>query len=227
MGQLKEIFVDDNIYHLEYFLGGYWKFLACVCGIGAANAEYACIWCICPKLKRYDTGKSWSLLDPESGARTLDEIKKCAKAKKFNCIHVLLFPFISLNHVVIDTLHLYLSKCDNLIQLFIRELKIGDSIDKKKTYSHNLSRDKYEHMAGYESYLQSLGIPFHWYVGKETKQLEYRDLTGPEKVFTFSGPVKSRYSTSTISKFHPFCQIHQTVELSKKFGMISEVLQKI
>ena len=191
MGQLKEIFVDDNIYHLEYFLGGYWKFLACVCGIGADNAYYACIWCICPKLKRYDTGKSWSLLDPESGARTLDEIKKCAKAKKFNCIHVLLFPFISLNHVVIDTLHLYLSKCDNLIQLFIRELKIGDSIDKKKTYSDNFSRDKYEHMAGYDSYLQSLGIPYHWYVSKETKQLENRDLTGPDR---------------------------QTVELSKIFG---------
>ena len=130
--------------------------------------------------------------------------------------------------LLIYTLHLYLRICDNVIQLFIRELKIGDSIDKKKTYSHNLSRDKYEHMAGYESYLQSLGIPFHWYVGKETKQLESdRDLTGLEKVFTFSGPVKSRYSTSTISKFHPFCQIHQTVELSKKFGMISEVLQKI
>ena len=102
MGQLKEIFVDDNIYHLEYSLGGDWKVLACVCGIGADNAYYACIWCICPKLKRYDTGKSWSLLDPESGARTLDEIKKCAKAKKLNCIHVPSFPFIFLSHVVID-----------------------------------------------------------------------------------------------------------------------------
>ena len=175
MGQLKEIFVDGNIhvYHLEYFLGGDWKFLACVCGIGAANAENACVWCICPKLKRYDTSKSWSVLDPEFGARTLDEIKKCAKGKKFNCIHVPLFPFIPLSHVIIDTLHLYLRICDNLIQLFIRELKIGDSIHQKKTYSDNFSRDKYKHMAGYERYLQSLGIPFHWYISKETKQLEY------------------------------------------------------
>ena len=41
-------------------------------------------------------------------------------------------------------------------------------------------------MAGYERYLQSLGIRFHWYVRKETKQLEYRDLTGPEKVKLFN-----------------------------------------
>ena len=37
-------------------------------------------------------------------------------------------------------------------------------------------------MAQYEKYLQNLGIPFHWYVGKQIKQIEYRDLTGPEKV---------------------------------------------
>ena len=97
-----------------------------------------------------------------------------------------MFPFIPLSHVIIDTLHLYLRICDNLIQLFIRELKIGDSIHQKKTYSDNFSRDKYKHMAGYERYLQSLGIRFHWYVRKETKQLEYRDLTGPEKVKLFN-----------------------------------------
>ena len=40
-------------------------------------------------------------------------------------------------------------------------------------------------MARYETFLQSLGIPFNWYVGKETKHLEYIDLTGPEKVKVF------------------------------------------
>ena len=34
-------------FQLEYFLGSDWKFLACVCGIGAANGEHACIWCKC------------------------------------------------------------------------------------------------------------------------------------------------------------------------------------
>lgn len=37
-------------------------------------------------------------------------------------------------------------------------------------------------MTRYETFLQELGIPVTWYVGKETKQLKYRDLTGPEKV---------------------------------------------
>ena len=40
-------------------------------------------------------------------------------------------------------------------------------------------------MAEYERYLQSLGIPFHIYVSKESKQLDYKDLTGPEKVKHF------------------------------------------
>jgi hypothetical protein len=40
-------------------------------------------------------------------------------------------------------------------------------------------------MSRYKTFLQELGIPFSWYVGKETKQLEYCDLTGPEKVKLF------------------------------------------
>ena len=30
---------------IQYFLGRDWKFLACICGIGCANQEYASIWC--------------------------------------------------------------------------------------------------------------------------------------------------------------------------------------
>lgn len=30
-------------YNIEYFLSGDWKFLACVCGLGAANQDHACI----------------------------------------------------------------------------------------------------------------------------------------------------------------------------------------
>ena len=40
-------------------------------------------------------------------------------------------------------------------------------------------------MSRYETFLRELGIPFSWYIGKESKQLEYRDLTGPEKVKVF------------------------------------------
>lgn len=37
-------------------------------------------------------------------------------------------------------------------------------------------------MAGYETYVKSLGISFEWKIDKDTKKLEYRDLTGPEKL---------------------------------------------
>ena len=41
-------------------------------------------------------------------------------------------------------------------------------------------------MAGYEKFLKDLGISFEWKINKDTKKLEYRDLTGPEKLFAFS-----------------------------------------
>ena len=58
MKQLTTIEVDGASYEIEYFLGGDWKFLATVCGIGAANQYYTCIWCKCPRVKRWDTSKS-------------------------------------------------------------------------------------------------------------------------------------------------------------------------
>ena len=162
MEQLKEIKAEGSIYKIEYFLGRDWKFLASVCGIGAANGDYACIWCKRPKLQRHDINKVSSIMDTEFGTRTLNEIRDNSKSKKCNCIHAPLFPFIPLNHIIIDSLCLYLRICDNLIQLLIRQLKVCDAIDKKKTFTDNFARHKYKHMAGYEGYLQSIGILFHF-----------------------------------------------------------------
>ena len=103
----------------------------------------------------------------------MDEIMKYDRSSKFNC------------HAVIDTLQLFLRVSDNLIALLIRELKYNDAIEKKNKFSDGFNRSKYRNMNCYETYLQDPGIPFHWYVGKESKQLEYRDLTGPEKVKLF------------------------------------------
>ena len=81
--------------------------------------------------------------------------------------------FIPITHVVIDTLHLFLQISDNLTDLLIREFKLHDAIDKKNKFSDGFNHNKYTSMARYETFLQSLGIPFNWYVGKETKHLEY------------------------------------------------------
>ncbi|KAJ7391497.1 hypothetical protein OS493_018546 [Desmophyllum pertusum] len=44
---LKHVSVGTEQFEIEWFLGGDWKFLACICGIGAAHATYPCIWCKC------------------------------------------------------------------------------------------------------------------------------------------------------------------------------------
>lgn len=69
MSNLKEITVNNHKYSIKYFLGGDWKFLACVCGLGAANQNFAFIWCKCPKHERFDISKKWSLTDKSLGAR--------------------------------------------------------------------------------------------------------------------------------------------------------------
>ncbi|CAB4002224.1 Hypothetical predicted protein [Paramuricea clavata] len=185
MQDLQKISADDKTFDFEYFLGGDWKFLACVCGIGAGNANHACIGCKCANLDRCDTSNHWSILVPEHGAHILNEILKNAGSKKVNCKSKPLFMFIPLSHVVIDTLHLFLRISDILINLLIRELKFHDSIEKRTKFSGGFNKGKLRHMAQCKTYLQELSIPFHWYVGKESKQLEFRELTGPVKVKLF------------------------------------------
>ena len=46
---LEVLTIEGNVYKIIFFLGGDWKFLATVCGIESASAEYSCIWCKCSK----------------------------------------------------------------------------------------------------------------------------------------------------------------------------------
>ncbi|CAH3172789.1 unnamed protein product [Porites lobata] len=41
MTKLSKVKVGGKHYNIEYFLGADWKFLACVCGLGAANQDHA------------------------------------------------------------------------------------------------------------------------------------------------------------------------------------------
>lgn len=76
----------------------------------------------------------WSAFDCKKGARTIEEIEKYAAMPKsrrcFNCSRKPLFPFVPIDHVVIDTLHLFLRGADLLINLFIDELRRQDGIEK-------------------------------------------------------------------------------------------------
>lgn len=40
-------------------------------------------------------------------------------------------------------------------------------------------------MAGYEKFVKELEINFEWKINRDSKKLEYRDLTRPEKLLLF------------------------------------------
>ena len=80
---LKQLKIGTECFDIEWFLGEDWKFLACICGLGAATSTYPCIWCICPLYDKYDGKKSWSLLDSCKGARSVEEIKEKSKPRSY------------------------------------------------------------------------------------------------------------------------------------------------
>ena len=166
-----------------YYLGGDWKFLATVTGIDSASATYSCIWCKCKKDERGDVHLKWSLTDTNNGARTIEENQKIGEQtrKQYNVSHPPLFPTIPLKNVVIDNLHLFLRVSDVIIDLLIVELRRQDAIDRVKKFSSaDLSR--YRHIQSFQNFVSSLGIPsFEFYVGRSSKELKFRSLTGPEK----------------------------------------------
>ena len=73
----------ENVkYKIEYFLRGDWKFLTCICGVGATNQDYACVWCKYPREDRYNVTKTQTLIERHYGTRTCEEIAHHSRAKK-------------------------------------------------------------------------------------------------------------------------------------------------
>ena len=100
MSNLTDITVNNENYATEYFLGGDWKFLELVCGIGRAN-DYSGKWCKCPKAQRWNTSRQWNI------TTTIEVIGLCVASKNFNCKSKPMFQFIPMDHVVIDNLHVF------------------------------------------------------------------------------------------------------------------------
>ena len=114
-------------------------FLARVCGLGAANQDHARICCKCPRNQRPDIQTVWSLSNSDQDARSLEEIANFAKSKQLNCKATPLLSFTPLDHVIIDTLHLFLRISDNLTELLIRELRRKEACD-KATFPNGFSK---------------------------------------------------------------------------------------
>ena len=184
--ELKTVQFNGNTHTIEYFLGGDMKFLALVCGIEAANARYSCVWCKCPSSERWDMTKAWSAFDSSKGARTIAEIeilRKKPKSQRLGCSQSPLFNFIPIDHVVIDMLHLFLRVADLLINLLIQDLRREDGILKATEIASIMQPG----ITAYETFFNTVcKINFKWYTNRDTRQLQWRDLTGPEKVKLFN-----------------------------------------
>ena len=173
ISDLKNISINGNEYNIK-FLGGDMKFLAIVCGIEAATSKHSCIWCEVPKDERHNMNLKWSMNDTQYGARTIEEISSMAQLSKnnknrYNCKHKPIFPFIPINYVVIDTLHMFLRIMDVLINLLIRDIRILDG-------QNNTNIMQYQQFLNDEC-----KIRFKFQKDKDTKAMKWRDLTGLEK----------------------------------------------
>lgn len=118
--------------------------------------------------------------DIEHGARTVENITDNSFKKgkqRLNCFSSPLFPNIPVINVVPDYLHIFLRIADQLVNHLIVELKSSDNL-KKCTSTFVLT--KYSHVAHFETFIRSLGIPWEFYVDKSSKVTSSRDFTGPE-----------------------------------------------
>ena len=84
VASLSSITIGKTTYNIEWYLGGDWKFLACVSGLGAATANQPCIWCKCELYNKFDKSKEWSLSNDKKGARTITEIQNSVSSGKCN-----------------------------------------------------------------------------------------------------------------------------------------------
>ena len=80
---------------------------------------------------------------------------------------------------------LFLREADQLIDLLVIEVRRLDAIERVRAFSA-FDRTKNRHLAEFEHFVTSLGIPdFCFYIGKTCKQLKCRTLIGPEKLKMF------------------------------------------
>ena len=87
--------------------------------------------------------------------------------------------------VIIDTLHLFLRVADVLLGKLILSLKTADATEKHIKFHGNFGIKKHKHMERYTSFSKGLNIQFCLSANKDTNKLQYRDLTGPEKLLLF------------------------------------------
>ena len=201
---------DNRKVTIQYYLGGDYKFILKVLGLEAANSSYPCAWCKVHKDHKH-------VLTEVSPKRTLADMKACreskTKSRKYGCVNEPLFPFIPIENVVADSLHLFLRVTDRLLRLLVCQCRFQDGIQQTKVIT-----SKNKHMSELQKLLESNGIFFQW-KSDEHGNLQFPDLRGPEK--------QKLYKIINIKKLLPkFKQATSVQLLWNNFLEITETLRK-
>ena len=109
-------------------------------------------------MKGLTSTKSGLQLTKSLRARDSHKIGKHAESKQHNCKTNLLIDFIPIDHVIIDTLLMFLRISDNLIELLIRELYRKDAIDKVSTFSNGFVKIGINSWLGMRNLLKNLEL---------------------------------------------------------------------
>ncbi|KAJ8018713.1 hypothetical protein HOLleu_43148 [Holothuria leucospilota] len=185
INSIDSVSAGEESVRVQLYLAGDLKFLNQMMGVEGFNAKHCCLWCICPSELRFDSEKVWCMYNVERGARTVENITKNSSKKgkeRLNCFSPPLFPSIPVSHVVPDILHLFLRISDQLVNHLLVELKALDNL-RKCTSGFVIT--KYTHVQKFESFIQSLGVPWQFYLDKSSKLITSRDFTGPEHLKIF------------------------------------------
>ncbi len=171
---------SGNTIDLKYYLAGDMKFLNEMCGLGACNSSFSCVWCKCPSSERYDHTQKWSMTNANSGARTNGEIStlsKGPKSKNKSCLRSPILSFIPIHFVVPDPLHLFLRISDQLITQLVQIMRYRDNVNK---HSKNVHVDKCTNLHRFQKFVGDLKIPWNFFTNKDSGLMQYRDFTGIE-----------------------------------------------
>ncbi|GBC37712.2 hypothetical protein GLOIN_2v1775051 [Rhizophagus irregularis DAOM 181602=DAOM 197198] len=152
--------IGGNHWPVELFFSSDWKFLSICLGIKAANAQHFCPWCDCSKDEINTTTKTIN--------KSMDEIKD-----NYNQIngHIKkpLFYMIPLQNWVCDELHVFLRITDRLWELILSDLR-------RKTTNEEIWKEKIL------LEMQRLKITFQFWREKNSNNLSYTSLMGPDKL---------------------------------------------
>lgn len=110
------VVIDGRVQLFEFYLGGDYKFLLTILGFNAANANFACVFCLAPKTGRHlathKRRQSINVRDP-------------------GVVRPNLLPAVPLDRVAIDTLHMHLRVTDKLFSCVFEKI----SADKREHFA--------------------------------------------------------------------------------------------